>query len=363
MEVKINGLSSELLAHPGATLQEVLDENNMSQRELSLRLGCTPKHTNEVIKGVKPITNTTACKLETIFPYIKANFWNTLQKNYDEQQEKIRVSETVTVTEINLVRKHKELIEFLVNEGYLKESKNDTQRVLQYREFLKLNDLAAVPELLELPGAYRIATNAKINEFALVSWLRMCEEECSFLEVEDFKEENKETLIKDSNEIRQLQLLDIKEFYPKLQKYFAKLGIAFIITKSIKDVPVNGYVKRIGNRVNLCLTNRGKDSDKFWFTLFHEIGHIIYCNLDSHFVDFDDQAYNPQELVADKFANLTLIDEDEYSNLVSNPITKEAVIELAKKQNILPGVIVGRLQHDGYLMFNQMNELKTKYIL
>ena len=362
MEVKIDGLSTELIAHPGATLQEVLDQHNMSQRELSLRLGCTPKHTNEMIKGVKPISNTLACQLEMVFPNIKASFWNTLQRKYDEQQEKIAQEENVTVTEVNLVRKHKEVFDYLVNENYIDACKNDNQRVLSLRRFLKVNDLSCVPELLKLPGAYRITAASKIDEYALVSWLAVAEEECSFIEVGEWKEENKEDIISHLNEIRSYSLLEPYEFVKKLQNYFAPLGIAFVILKTMPGVPVNGYVKQIGNKINLCMTNRGKDSDKFWFTLFHEIGHILCCTLDSHFVDFDDKNYTNQELVADKMASLSIIDEDVYSDLISEEITKENVIKAAEKLNILPGIVVGRLQHDGYLEYNQMNELKTKYV-
>jgi addiction module HigA family antidote len=61
----------------------MLEINTMTQRELAVRLSCTPKHVNEVIKGQKPISNALAVKLENVFS-LKASFWNKLQNNYNE---------------------------------------------------------------------------------------------------------------------------------------------------------------------------------------------------------------------------------------------------------------------------------------
>ena len=50
MAEKMNGLSLEFIIHPGETVKEVLEERKMSQEELALRTGYSPKHISEVIK-------------------------------------------------------------------------------------------------------------------------------------------------------------------------------------------------------------------------------------------------------------------------------------------------------------------------
>lgn len=69
--------------HPGETLLEVLESKKMTQAELSERIGLHKKTINEIIKGKKPITPNTALKLSFVFG-TSENFWNNLQKNYDE---------------------------------------------------------------------------------------------------------------------------------------------------------------------------------------------------------------------------------------------------------------------------------------
>ena len=46
------------------------------------------------------------------------------------------------------------------------------------------------------------------------------------------------------------------------------------MVKSIKGAAVQGFIRKINNKVRLCVTLRYNYADSFWFTLFHEIGHL-----------------------------------------------------------------------------------------
>ena len=43
--------------------------------------------------------------------------------------------------------------------------------------------------------------------------------------------------------------------------------------------------------------------------------------------------------------------------------TAQAVIKFAESQGIAPGIVVGRLQNDGYIKHSVLNELKEKLVL
>lgn len=68
--------------HPGETLQEALDEREMSQSYLAWATGYTPKHVNRICKGAAPITVDVALALEAELG-ISAEFWLTHQMHYD----------------------------------------------------------------------------------------------------------------------------------------------------------------------------------------------------------------------------------------------------------------------------------------
>lgn len=73
---------------PGRTLQETIDALEMDQRELAKSTGLSVKHVNQVIKGVAPITQDTAIRLERVTG-VPARMWNSLEANYRERLSRL----------------------------------------------------------------------------------------------------------------------------------------------------------------------------------------------------------------------------------------------------------------------------------
>jgi len=74
----------DLIIHPGETIDELLLDRGMSQRELASMCGATEIHVSNVISGKRNITVSFAKKLEYAFG-IEAGFWLNLQNLYDEE--------------------------------------------------------------------------------------------------------------------------------------------------------------------------------------------------------------------------------------------------------------------------------------
>jgi HTH-type transcriptional regulator/antitoxin HigA len=66
---------------PGETLQELLEERGMSQRELTRRAGLSPKHVNKLLHGLVPLSKDVALRLERVTG-TPARLWNRLEANY-----------------------------------------------------------------------------------------------------------------------------------------------------------------------------------------------------------------------------------------------------------------------------------------
>ncbi len=73
---------------PGATLQEVTESLEMTQKELALRAGLTEQSLVRIIKGDQPISYETANRLELV-TRVPARFWNNLEAQYREQLAKL----------------------------------------------------------------------------------------------------------------------------------------------------------------------------------------------------------------------------------------------------------------------------------
>lgn len=137
----------------------------------------------------------------------------------------------------------------------------------------------------------------------------------------------------------------------------------------------NGAVKWLGkDKVVLALNDRRKYADTFWFALFHELGHVLQQRVKVLLVSEKNKAgletdalIQKLETEADLFSQDTLIPKDEYLEFIEdNPrgFTSDSVRAFAKKINILPGIVVGRLQQDQYLTYQtNLNSLKIKYMI
>ena len=115
--------------------------------------------------------------------------------------------------------------------------------------------------------------------------------------------------------------------------------------------------KKIGNNIVLMVNDRCLNADTFWFTLFHEIGHILNGDLG---ISFEKEA----EEKADKFAEDSLIPPVAYANFVQQKnFDKIAIKEFAKKINRDPSIVLGRLQNDHHVRYddNSLNSLRVKY--
>lgn len=59
---KTNGYLDEMIMPPGETIKEMLEDRDMNQEELAIRLDMSTKHVSQIITGKKPITYQTALK-------------------------------------------------------------------------------------------------------------------------------------------------------------------------------------------------------------------------------------------------------------------------------------------------------------
>lgn len=164
-------------------------------------------------------------------------------------------------------------------------------------------------------------------------------------------------------EIKKLNTLDPNVIVENLERIFAECGVAFAVVKNIKGAPVQGFIRKINNKVRLCVTLRNKYADIFWFTLFHEIGHLLDTQ-NEFFVDFHsvDRGIGVEK-VADEFATQQLINKTAYTQFIRNGnFSRPSVQRFAQENGLLPGILVGRLHHDGFLANSQLNDMRVQYI-
>lgn len=79
------GYDADLLVHPGETVQDVLQDRNMTLKELSRMSKIPESRLNDVIAGKADITADLGAGLALALD-VPDTFWTNLQKNYDMEK-------------------------------------------------------------------------------------------------------------------------------------------------------------------------------------------------------------------------------------------------------------------------------------
>jgi transcriptional regulator with XRE-family HTH domain len=128
--------------------------------------------------------------------------------------------------------------------------------------------------------------------------------------------------------------------------------------------PVSGITKWFGpGRALVMLSFRYKSNDHFWFTLFHELAHLLFHGKKLLFLEgWEDGLQMEQEAEADAWASNILIPANETKDLKILGDDSVKITEFACRLGIAPGIVVGRLQREGLIPWaSGLNHLKVRY--
>ena len=344
-ERNLVGLSRDYVIHPGETLAEVIEDRDMTQRELALRTGMTEKHISTVIHGQKGISAAFAKKLEYALG-IETSFWMNLQANYDRELLEFEELNNITEEELSVLKNLKEVTEVWTAYGWLDGEANPAAIVLDYRMIFGISNLLDTPKI-SYAAAYRAQSkNTSVDPYVLFAWQRMCELLTKNIEIAD--EVNVEKLRLKIPDIKKVMFMRANQIQRKLSEIFSECGIGFRIVPNFTGAPVQGFIKRTEDgALILCMTLRQKFADIFWFTLFHEIAHILNGDTKREFLDFDSVS-GDVEAKADSMARELLIDSDEYHAFIASKGYRHngEIEKFAASQNVRDYIVQGRLMKE-----------------
>lgn len=346
------GFSPDIAIPPGETLQEFVDSLAMTQVDLAKRTGLTTKTINEIIKGKAPITQETALKLESVFG-TPASFWNNLEASYQETRARLQAEKDIE-DETFIAR----LIPYpeLARRGFVKPTSKVKEKVVNLRQFFGVASLNYIPDIL--PVAFRKHDKASSSHYALASWIRMGELLAGDIKTQDFNEKKlKEMMPK----FRGLTMLEADDFIPRLSELCASCGIALVIVQHLPKTFAHGATKWLHPyKAMIQLSTRYQYADIFWFSFFHELGHILLHSKKEAFAETGEK--NTEEAEADQFASDYLIASTKYRNFISkNRFTRDSIIKFADEVGIDPGIVVGRLHHDQKIPWGSFQEMQRKF--
>jgi len=150
---------------------------------------------------------------------------------------------------------------------------------------------------------------------------------------------------------------------PRMKQLCADAGVALVFVPELPKTRLSGATRWLSAEKALILQSlRHRKDDHFWFTFFHEAAHVLLHGKRETFIDDEDAVQSEKEDEANRFAADYLVPEADFVGLASETVISRAKVRtFAKRLGIAPGIVVGRLQHDGVIPFDWMNDLKRTF--
>lgn len=358
-----DSFAPDWVSPPGETILDLLEEREWTQSELAKRLGYTTKHVNQLVKGKVPLTEDAAIRLERVVGST-VGFWLAREAQYRERLARLAEAEKYAewVDWLDMLP----IKELMAANAIRKRRVDAKARVGLVADCLRFFGVASPEEWNGYYGdmevSFRRSREEQSDIGAISAWLRMGEQEAERLDGPKYDRAKFEAALV---EVRALTVHGPEVFEPRLRELFHEAGVAFVLVPAIPRAHVSGVARWLSpSRPLVQLSLYGKTNDKFWFTLFHEAAHILLHAKEKKTVFLDDPTKkgvdSKEEREANEWAGNSLV-PPEYADGLRGLKTKSQVQAFARGIGIHPGIVVGRLQHDGLIEPSWMNDLKVSF--
>lgn len=359
MSTNANQYTPLSVSHPGETLREKLDELGMGSKEFAIRTGKPEKTISQVLNGNSSITPDMAIQFENVLR-IPARFWLQRQYHYDEALARQK-------HERDLEQAQDWAREFPYSQmaklGWVPPATNIYDKVSALFNFFGIALVSAWEDFFinaKLKTTFRISLASTKTPYALSAWLRKGEIQAEQLPAPEFSEKKLKAALP---LLKQVMAEHPSDFFQQAQEICLDAGVKVVLTPCLPKAPINGAARWIQEHPLIQLSCRYKRHDIFWFSFFHELGHILLHGTKEVFLE--DIEYSGRDLQkeqeADEFAvQWTLPLEQEAILRDALPVEDEQLLAFAKAWNTHPGILVGRLQYRNLIPHNGLTHFIEK---
>jgi len=338
---------------PGETLRDTLEALDMTQADLARRTGLSTKHINQLVQGAVALTPDTALALEHVTG-VPARLWNSLEANYRQREVRIKLA-TPSAEDVAWLKTLP--IKALVDRGALTRETDEISRLESVLAFFGVASRQAWESVWLAPDAvFRRSKVFESEPMATASWLRLGEIDAAQIKTGPF---DRAKFRAGLDVIRAAMRKHPDHSLTEAREVCRETGVAFVVVPDITGSRASGAARWLTpTKALIQVSLRYAWEDSFWFSFFHEAGHVLLHGKRLAFVD-DRDVDSSQELEADAFAGNLLIPA-RYDAELGRIVTLAEVQALARKLQVPPGIVVGRLQRDGKLGRDVGNRLRHR---
>lgn len=341
-----NQFTPTIVFHPAETLKEKLAEMGLSIKEFAFRTGKPEKTIIAVLNEESSLTPEMAVLFENVTK-ISASFWINKQARYNEYIARKKQEEELSNS-----------LEWAKEFPYSQMAKYNwvppTRKIEEKTQYLLSFFGVATHtgwEKLYMESELKVAAYTSLKQthkaHSISAWLRQGEIEARSIAVLQF---DIKRLKENIPAMRKLMVEQPHDFFFQLQKLCLEAGVILLFTPKLPNVPLSGSTRWINDTPVVQLTARYNQNDRFWFTFFHELGHVIlhgkkYISLEN--VDFA-AADTQKEQQAHDFAVKHTFSKEQEQKLLQehqSSISTSEIVNYAREFNTHPAIIIGRLQY------------------
>jgi hypothetical protein len=353
----LQGFAPDWISPPGDTIKDALACRSLSSDRLAQALGLTTASTGRLLSGELPIDTPLAKGLADLVGGTSC-FWLKREGLYrDRLNSASPPPDACDFASFKSALPLKDMRNF----GWLREfaDKPEDQAIKAFFEDTPGAWMQSGPALAE-QVRFRTSFAHKTNPAAVAAWLRQGVRAAKRVACAPW---NPEGLRAALPAIRALvRIKKPANFFPELVKIGQACGVAIVFVRTPTGCRASGATHfESTSKAILQLSFRYRSDDHFWFTVFHEIGHLLLHPTSPLFVEGQDYEITEEESEANRFAADILVPAEFEDDLKIAPRDFRAYVRLAKRIGVSTGVLVGQMQNRGLLKHEQMNFLKERY--
>ncbi len=341
---------------PGETIRALLHAKGVSINTFQDEIGLNEHQTADLLAGVLPVTHVLAKTLaQTVGS--TSHFWLERQKQYVLSLERLAAAEP-GLREWTAAFPLQKMIE----SGWLRKPSTKAESAFELLDYF---DSESVEEWRDKYSSRLGLTRFRTSEVfdndisTTLAWIRRGELLAERLNCAPW---NREQFLSNLPALKKLSTEpDPKLFLSILQEACARCGVAVIVARGITGCAASGATMMLSEEKALILLSaRFLSDDQFWFTFFHEAGHLILHHGEGH-IEAQGASSKDHEDEANAFALKLLLGENGEDELRALPLNAFAIARLARRCGVSKGVIVGQLQKRGRISPKLFNKLKARY--
>ncbi len=341
---------------PGDSIKEELEYYGWDQKALAEILGKTEKHISNLLNNKTVITLDMARELSAVFRQ-SPEYWLNLDAQYRIRlQTDAKNGDTAARA---LIYRYMPVRE-MRKRGYLPRDKADLIKAV--KDFWGIEELDF--GFLEKRATVRLKKSAnyhQFNPYHALTWQQIAQNHLQGKLPE--KAYSKTALLNLCSNIPAFSTEPegVKNFLNRL----VQCGVIFAVLPHLPKTYTDGAAFWIENHPVILYTCRQDRIDNFWFTMAHEIGHVMLHGRKRSSLYIDSLEHldlsNEKEREADDFAAKILKSKEILADFAATRrISEIRIRHCATRLGLHPAIVLGCLQHHGRASYRTLHRLKPK---